>query len=172
MTVLSAVMGWAAPNLISKQLTHIAATGLFFFFGFKSLWEGYQMKSTEEAWAELQEVEQELGSTLGGFEDTKKNTGTMRRKLSRLVSPIVAECCVITFLAEWGDRSQLATIGLAAQSDVLGVIIGGICGHFICSGGAVIGGRRIADKISEKAIVLCGGFLFVLFGLHSLLTGE
>jgi putative Ca2+/H+ antiporter (TMEM165/GDT1 family) len=30
------------------------------------------------------------------------------------------EAFAVTFLAEWGDRSQLATIGLAASGDVVG----------------------------------------------------
>ena len=33
--------------------------------------------------------------------------GTLRR----ILSPIFMEVCVVTFLAEWGDRSQIATIG-------------------------------------------------------------
>ena len=38
----------------------------------------------------------------------------------------------MTFLAEWGDRSQLATIVLASANDLAGVILGGITGlnHF------------------------------------------
>ena len=39
MTVLSAMLGWAAPNLIPKVYTHYAATALFFFFGFKTLYD-------------------------------------------------------------------------------------------------------------------------------------
>jgi putative Ca2+/H+ antiporter (TMEM165/GDT1 family) len=36
------------------------------------------------------------------------------------VPPVVMEVFVLTFLAEWGDRSQLATIGLAASTNVVG----------------------------------------------------
>lgn len=46
----------------------------------------------------------------------------------------MVEAFTLTFLAEWGDRSQIATIGLATTSDVLGVTIGGILGHAICTG--------------------------------------
>lgn len=34
----------------------------------------------------------------------------------------------MTFLAEWGDRSQLATIVLAGINDVTGVCVGGVLG--------------------------------------------
>ena len=90
---------------------------------------------------------------------------------SFLLSPVLVETFVITFLAEWGDRSQIATIGLAASSDPVGVTIGGIAGHAVCTGAAVIGGRHMAEHISERAVAIAGGVLFCLFGAHSLVTG-
>lgn len=45
----------------------------------------------------------------------------------------------MTFLAEWGDRSQISTIALAAAHDPYGVTLGGIIGHAFCTGGAVLG---------------------------------
>ncbi|MBA0873331.1 hypothetical protein Goshw_000897 [Gossypium schwendimanii] len=47
MTILSAVVGWAAPNLvssliaISRKWTHHITTVLFFGFGLWSLWDGF-----------------------------------------------------------------------------------------------------------------------------------
>jgi putative Ca2+/H+ antiporter (TMEM165/GDT1 family) len=59
---------------------------------------------------------------------------------------------VLTFLAEWGDRSQIATIGLAASSDVVGVTLGSIVGHAACTAAAVLGGRHLATHINEKTV--------------------
>merc|ERR1719259_636854 len=50
----------------------------------------------------------------------------------------------MTFIAEWGDRSQLATIVLVGINNVGGVIVGGCLGHLICTGGAVLAGAVIA----------------------------
>lgn len=60
----------------------------------------------------------------------------------------------MTFLAEWGDRSQLTTIILSARENVPGVILGGILGHAICTGIAVIGGRILAKRISVKSGII------------------
>ena len=56
----------------------------------------------------------------------------------------------MTFLAEWGDRSQLATIVLAARENLSAIIIAGLIGHTLCTGLAVLGGRFVATKISVR----------------------
>jgi putative Ca2+/H+ antiporter (TMEM165/GDT1 family) len=172
MTVLSAALGWAAPNLISKTYTHYLAVALFFFFGARSLydallaWEGGGMEE------ELAETEAELGDGKGGRKKKPASGGWRRAAtLGGLLSPILIETFVITFLAEWGDRSQIATIGLAASSDPYGVTLGGIAGHAVCTGAAVLGGKHLATRVSERAVAVTGGVLFVLFGAHALYTG-
>lgn len=53
-------------------------------------------------------------------------------------------------VSEWGDRSQISTIILAAREDVWGVTIGSLLGHSICTGIAVLGGRMVAQLISVR----------------------
>jgi putative Ca2+/H+ antiporter (TMEM165/GDT1 family) len=164
MTALSAALGWAAPALISKTYTHYLAVALFFFFGLRSLyesllaWEGGGMQE------ELEETEKELGAK-------GKKKGKTKTKTSAFLSSTVVETFVITFLAEWGDRSQIATIGLAASEDPFGVTLGGVLGHAVCTGAAVLGGKHMATLVSERAVAITGGALFVLFGTHALVTG-
>lgn len=47
---------------------------------------------------------------------------------------IFTQAFTLTFLAEWGDRSQIATIALAASKDPFGVVVGGLIGHAFCTG--------------------------------------
>lgn len=67
---------------------------------------------------------------------------------------------------------QIATIGLAAATDVVGVTFGGILGHGLCTGAAVLGGRHLSKHINEKTVAVLGGVLFLLFAAHSWWTGE
>lgn len=82
------------------------------------------------------------------------------------------QALTMTFLAEWGDRSQIATIALAAAKDPIGVTIGGCMGHSICTGMACVGGRMLASRISEKSVAFYGGLVFLAFGIHSAFFEE
>jgi len=82
------------------------------------------------------------------------------------------QALTMTFLGEWGDRSQIATIALAAESNAWFVFVGGFLGHALCTSLAVIGGKYLAEKISERTVNICGGILFLMFGIHNLFSGS
>ncbi|KAI6370815.1 hypothetical protein MCOR25_004105 [Pyricularia grisea] len=84
--------------------------------------------------------------------------------LSLLLSPAWVQTFVMTFLGEWGDRSQIATIAMAAGQDYWWVTLGAVLGHACCTGVAVIGGRAIAGKVSLKVVTVGGALAFLLFG--------
>lgn len=69
---------------------------------------------------------------------------------SLLLSPAWVQTFVMTFLGEWGDRSQIATIAMAAGQDYWWVTAGALGGHAICTAAAVLGGKAIAGKVSLR----------------------
>jgi len=84
------------------------------------------------------------------------------------VNKVLMQAFTLTFLAEWGDRSQIATIALAAAREPFGVTLGACIGHSLCTGLAVIGGKLLASSISERTVLLVGGVLFCLFAVLAL----
>ena len=85
---------------------------------------------------------------------------------SFLLSPAWAQTFVMTFLGEWGDRSQIATIAMSAGQDYWWVATGSLFGHSICTAIAVIGGRAIAGRVSLRV-----GKSFLLRTVVSTLIG-
>jgi putative Ca2+/H+ antiporter (TMEM165/GDT1 family) len=85
--------------------------------------------------------------------------------ISLLLSPAWVQTFVMTFLGEWGDRSQIATIAMAAGQDYWWVTLGAILGHACCTGVAVIGGRAIAGKVSLKVVTVGGAVAFLVFAV-------
>lgn len=83
------------------------------------------------------------------------------------VAFIFWQALTLTFLGEWGDRSQITTIALASQSSAAPVFLGASLGHAMCTGLAVIGGKYLAKSISERWVNISGGILFLLFGIHN-----
>lgn len=70
------------------------------------------------------------------------------------------------FLAEIGDKTQLATVALAASFDPLyAVIAGTTLGMLIADVPAVVLGDRAAPRISMKAVRTAAAALFILLGI-------
>ncbi|KAM6495339.1 Uncharacterized protein family UPF0016 domain containing protein [Amanita muscaria] len=88
-----------------------------------------------------------------------------RNFCSLFFGPVFVQAFVLTFLGEWGDRSQIATIMLGAAHNVYIVAIGTIMGHSCCTLLAVMGGQYVSTKLSVKHITYGGSFLFILFSL-------
>ena len=175
MTVLSAAMGFALPNLMPKKYTHYGAALLFLYFGVKLLREGMAMQHGRSE--EFEEAEEELQDKKvdgPGGDDVEAGAGAGAGVAvaahEKAMTAVFWQALSLTFLAEWGDRSQIATIALAAAKNPLGVIAGGCVGHAMCTGLAVVGGRMLAASISERTVALSGGVLFVLFALHGIYT--
>jgi putative Ca2+/H+ antiporter (TMEM165/GDT1 family) len=73
---------------------------------------------------------------------------------------------VAFFLAEMGDKTQLATIALAIKyRGILNVLIGTTLGMLAADAAGIIIGVILRRRIPEKAIKLFSAILFILFGL-------
>lgn len=81
---------------------------------------------------------------------------------------------VAFFLAEMGDKTQVATIALAARSSSLyAVVFGTTLGMMLANVPAVILGDRIATKLPVRVIHIFAAIIFAVLGVLTLLgAGE
>ncbi|KAJ7410313.1 transmembrane protein 165 [Pitangus sulphuratus] len=128
MTCLSVLFGYAT-TVIPRVYTYYVSTALFAIFGIRMLREGLKMspdegqEELEEVQAEIKKKDEELQRTklLNGPGDVESGPGTTipQKKWLHFISPIFVQAFTLTFLAEWGDRSQLTTIVLAARERMI-----------------------------------------------------
>jgi putative Ca2+/H+ antiporter (TMEM165/GDT1 family) len=75
------------------------------------------------------------------------------------------------FLAEMGDKTQIATVALAARyTDVVQVVLGTTFGMMLANVPAVFLGDRIAKKVSMKWVHAIAAAIFAVLGVLTLLN--
>lgn len=159
MTLVSAALGEALhladaslelPGpLAGLPLDDLFAGTLLLWFGYSTLKETYELESGNVKMAEeAEDAEEAIADFVGG------EFGKM-----------VASTFALVFAAEWGDKSQLATIALAASAPPSSVITGAIAGFFPICLIAVFTGEALKERVDEKVIGYAGGSLFLFFAL-------
>jgi Ca2+/H+ antiporter, TMEM165/GDT1 family len=154
MTLLSVAFGQVA-SLLPQHYVQWAEAILFLSMGFKLLLDARKMPDQPNT----EEQEEALSAVKQAEISLSKRRGWM---------PVVAKAFGLTFVAEWGDRTQFTTIALAAANNPVGITVGAIAGHAICAAIAVACGRLVCGRISERRITALGGGLFIIFGLVGL----
>lgn len=77
---------------------------------------------------------------------------------------------VTFFLAEMGDKTQLATVALAAKSAFpIEVVIGTTLGMMIADVPAVILGKQLGQRVSMKLVHTIAACIFLVLGIATLL---
>jgi putative Ca2+/H+ antiporter (TMEM165/GDT1 family) len=73
------------------------------------------------------------------------------------------------FLAEMGDKTQIATVALAAQyQTIFWVVVGTTLGMMIANVPAVLLGDRIADKMPVQLVHRIAAAIFLVLGIATL----
>lgn len=81
----------------------------------------------------------------------------------------VVTVAIAFFLAEMGDKTQLMTIAISADSKMpLFILAGTTTGMLIADGLGILGGAWMAKHIPEKYIKWGAGIIFIFFGVLTL----
>lgn len=157
MTVISVGLGRVLHEIdelfpdVGFPLDDVLAVALLVFFGIQTL------ASASDADETAEEEKEEAQEVVDDFNEKEYE-----------VLGLVLSTFALVFAAEWGDKSFLATIALAAASDPLGVIGGAVTGHGVATVIAVLGGSFLGKYLSERTVQYVGGSLFLLFAAGTL----
>ena len=82
---------------------------------------------------------------------------------------VVGATFILFFLAEIGDKTQIATVALAARYDsIFWVMLGTTLGMMIANAPAVFIGNKLAERLSIALIHKIGAAIFFIVGVSTL----
>jgi putative Ca2+/H+ antiporter (TMEM165/GDT1 family) len=141
-TIFGVVVGAVLIRFIPIQVVKVLSGLIFIVFG---VWT---LLSKEE---ELEEDEGQIRSK-GSSEPRKEK--------------VFSTAFIMTSLAEFGDKTQLAVIALTAQYGApVAVYIGAVAAFALIVGIGVVLGKKISEKVESKWIELGSGALFIILGI-------
>lgn len=144
-------LGYAACNLVSVVVggllgAALPTTALRVAGGLLFLWFAWR------AWREVEDGDDEIVA----------------------IEPrhVVRSVATAMFVAELGDKTMLTTATLAAQGSPVLTWIGATIGIVACGALAVLVGRWLGDRISQRATRLASVVLFAGFGIGLLASAR
>jgi putative Ca2+/H+ antiporter (TMEM165/GDT1 family) len=178
---LAGIFGAVAANLVPVRLLHFGAAALYAFFAvlfYKDYEEADpdadiiaagKEEAEEDCEGATEQIEEGKEDNSYGSVDAKKvaKKSELTKKLK-----LFGACFVAMFIAEWGDRTQIAMIGAASSTPVLAVVVGSLAAFFMLTLSAVIVGGFLGNqKISEKMVHGVSAISFVVFALMAIHDG-
>ena len=191
MNYLSILLGYYLPKLISLAYMKIIAFLLFTTFGILSIIESQKKDEKINELIELSKkefTESENDYSLM-VEDNEIETDVESNKElfpSILRSDTFSESSHISHISEgsnfgmiiaiffalclsdFGDKSQLAIVTMAALYNIYGILLGSTLALIGTVTLAVLFGNWISEKVSPKKLLLIGGLIFLTFGIETL----
>ena len=193
MNYISIGLGYILPLIINQTVMNCIAFSLFLMFGIISIMEGKAIEKNkglsdlfELTKKELEKEEEEeqdyylmVETDENEYENIKTEATTphnSRKKNNKNIdfynnnnnnNQTTYGLCLalfITFLlSDIGDKSQIATITIAAVYNLYGVLIGTTLAFLLTCALGILCGNFICQKISTKNIMYIGGGIFLFF---------
>lgn len=170
---IAAAFGIAFMHVLSPRTLNLLAAGLYTVF---AILYGYDWYTSESDSDMIEAGKDEIAAE---FADTERapdaGFGTLSPKSPRLMKPIQKaqeaftifwQCFVMVFIAEWGDRTQIAMIGIHATLPLIPVMIGSTVAFGLLTLSAVLLGKFLGDKtLSESTVKGVCALSFAVFAV-------
>jgi len=155
-TFIAAAFGMGVSQVIPVSTLHFMCSGIFGLLTIFYANEWFEADPFEDA----------------SFDGAKAKKEESNKVDHGLLDAAFVTCFVIVFLAEWGDRTQVALIALTASLPLLPVIVGGLMAKFLLTATAVfvpslLDKQRFTDRFSNGVTALA----FATFTALGLIAG-
>eukprot|EP00189_Rhodosorus_marinus_P010362 CAMPEP_0184741680 /NCGR_PEP_ID=MMETSP0315-20130426/4733_1 /TAXON_ID=101924 /ORGANISM="Rhodosorus marinus, Strain UTEX LB 2760" /LENGTH=284 /DNA_ID=CAMNT_0027212161 /DNA_START=216 /DNA_END=1070 /DNA_ORIENTATION=+ len=149
MTAIACFLGQVG-QFLDPKVTWAMSIILFAFFGIQMLLQSRELPDKPGIGGEVQDAKDlVVGVTADGS------------------GPIMAKTSSLIFVAEWLDRSMIATMALAASGNTAVVFVGASAANVVCSIVAVLGAAFVSTRISERTVAIIAGVLFEIFAVYT-----
>ena len=195
MNYLSILVGCYITKLISLVYLEIIACILFITFGILSIIESrkkenqvkdlmektkkelnysenddYQLMSEDIETNYESNSELKYPSTLRTNSNISNINVINENNNNGINTGLIIAIIIMLCLSDFGDKSQITVMTMAAIYDLYGILIGSTLALVGTVTIAVLFGAWICDKISTKLLFLIGGILFLIFGCELLIN--
>lgn len=180
--VLSALLGFGFSKLLKPSILHFITAGLFFLFTLLYAKDWYYAEpdsdliasGKEEAAEAIDgEGEEKEGEANKADQTPEAQSGPVKKPQNKsIMRSALVQSFLAVFVAEWGDRTQMAMIGLHSSLPVLPVFVGSALAFLALTVSAVVVASFIAKaKLSERLVMGTASLSFLVFAILALLDG-
>jgi len=164
--VIAAIFGYSIAHMFFPSTLQFLAAALYGTFAVLYTYDWYTSQSNTDLMAAgKEEINEE-------FEDQEASYGAVTTKDVKATKAswtktkrVFMECFMAVFIAEWGDRTQMAMIGIHASKPLVPVMLGSLLAFGLLTFSAVLVGLFLADKtLSESTVkAVCAASFAVFF---------
>jgi len=180
---IAAGLGWSVAQFLSPRITNSLAAVLYGSFALLYCYDWYTAEEgsdviaagKEEAESAINDgppaARAELEAAYGTLKTKSAPTNVIFEKRR-----IFFQCFLAVFVAEWGDRTQIAMIGIHASQPLVPVMLGSTLAFGLLTLSAVltgmlIGGRTLSES-TVKAVCAASFLLFTVVAIRDALAAP
>jgi len=167
---LAAALGLAFAQVLSKVVLGFLTAGLFFCFALMYAKDWYDADPDSDIIAAGKEECAEIDVTEVGL---YTGDASPRKKLESSVGvvnwSVLGKSFIGVFIAEWGDRTQIAMIGQHASQPLIPVFLGSVVAFLLLTLSAVGAASLLnGQQLRERVVFGFSACCFAFFGLLAL----
>ena len=161
MNLIAIVAGYTVILLVPRNLLDWIGFACFLGFGLFWVYEGMKMESKSVK----EEYDEEMQETENNYSLVNEEGNRNQKSVWWLCAELFGFLCV----SEFGDKSEISTVTIAAVYNFYAVLVGTMIAYFFAIVIAAFLGHYIGQYLTEKMMSIIGGLLFVGFAVQILI---